>query len=46
VDGEGRPIRLSTTGFYSALGRIRDMLGESSELQRIVDLFLRERGER
>jgi hypothetical protein len=38
VDDEGRPIPLSTTGFHSAVGRIRDMLGRSEG----VALLLRE----
>jgi hypothetical protein len=46
VDAEGRPIRLSTTGFHSALGQIRDKLAASGELRQIAEVLLRELGER
>jgi hypothetical protein len=42
VDAEGRPISLSTTGFYSALGRIRDIVVGSERLRRIATLLLEE----
>jgi hypothetical protein len=45
VDGEGRPIALSTTGFHSALGRIRDMVGGSEGLRRVARRLLEELSE-
>jgi hypothetical protein len=36
VDAEGRPVTLSTTGFHSALGQIRDKLAASDELRRLA----------
>jgi hypothetical protein len=41
VDADGRPIALSTTGFHSALGQIRDKLAAPGELRRIAELLLR-----
>ena len=35
VDAEGRPISLSTTGFHSALGQIRDKLAGSGGAARV-----------
>jgi hypothetical protein len=42
VDAEGRPISLSATGFYSAVGRIRDMLASSDGVRRAAALVLDE----
>jgi hypothetical protein len=46
VDGEGRPISLSATGFYSAVGRIRDMVAASDGVRRAAELVLDELAER
>ena len=35
-DADGRPISLSTTGFHSAVGRIRDVLAASGGIGRIT----------
>jgi hypothetical protein len=42
VDAEGRPITLSTTGFHSALGQIRDKLGGSETMREMAIALLRE----
>jgi hypothetical protein len=42
VDGEGRPISLSATGFYFAVGRIRNMLASSDGLRRAGEMLLDE----
>src|SRR5215212_2711218 len=44
VDAEGRPVSLSTTGFHSALGRIRDTLAASGALRELVHAVVRELG--
>ena len=42
VDAEGRPISLSATGFYSAVGRIRDVLASSDIVRRAAEVVLDE----
>jgi hypothetical protein len=42
VDADGRPISLSTTGFQSALGRIRDALAASGGIGGVAQLLLHE----
>ena len=42
VDAEGRPISLSTTGFHSAFGRIRDKLADSEVVRELALAVLRE----
>jgi len=46
VDVRGNPVSLSTTGFHSALGQIRDKLAAPGELRRLLDVLLRELGAR
>jgi hypothetical protein len=41
VDRDGRPISLSATGLHFAIGRIRDILGDASELRELAVLVLR-----
>ena len=42
VDAEGRSISLSTTGFQSVLGRIRDRLAASEAVRELALAVLRE----
>jgi hypothetical protein len=42
VDAEGRPISLSTTGFHSALGQIRDKLAGSEVVRELALAVVRE----
>jgi hypothetical protein len=42
VDADGRPISLSTTGFHSAFGQIRDKLGGSTAVRELALAVLRE----
>ena len=42
VDADGRPITLSATGFYSALGQIRDKLATSEMVRDLARALLRE----
>jgi hypothetical protein len=42
VDADGHPIRLSATGFHSALGQIRDTLARSDTMRELAAALLRE----
>jgi hypothetical protein len=42
VDADGRPITLSATGFYSALGQIRDKIACSEAVRELAAALLRD----